>query len=85
MMEELCHRADPENQDRLPYIPVHLARPSPHWHTVVSDTFPAPEMARNQNCTPKTPYCALDLLTMAEHALWYQQQRCNTLPVGNQL
>ena len=61
MMEELCHRADPENQDRLPYIPVQLARPSPHWHTVVSDTFPAPEMARNQNCTPKTPYCAHDL------------------------
>ena len=28
MMEELCHRADPENQDRLPYIPVQLAIPT---------------------------------------------------------
>ena len=84
MMEELCHRADPENQNRPPYIPVQLARLSPHWHTVVSDTFPAPEMARNQNYNP-TLHIVPTTLTMAEHALWYQQQRCNTLPVGNHL
>ena len=60
MMEELCHRAHPENQNRPPYIPVHLARLSPHWHTGVSDTFPAPEMARYQGYNP-TPNCAHDL------------------------
>ena len=53
MLEELCHRADLENQNRPPYIPVQLARLSPHLHTVVSDTFPAPEMEGAKIAHPK--------------------------------
>ena len=57
----------PWTQNRPPHIPVQLARLSPHWHTVVSDTFLAPEMAKNQ----KPPlHISPTTLTLAEHALW---------------
>ena len=49
--------------------PPHLARPSPHWYTVVSNTFPAPEMARNQS---PTLHIMPTTLTLAEPALWWQ-------------
>ena len=85
MLEELCHRADLENQKQTAVHTSTIGSSVPPLAYSGERYLSGPGNGRSQNCTPKTPYCAHTTLTMADHALWYQQQRCKTLPVGDQL
>ena len=58
VVELKCHKADLGPKQAAAHTST-FGSPVPHWHAVLSDTFPAPEMARNQKSN--TPYCAQDL------------------------